>query len=294
MAQTRTPSIVSLLAAEFLGTFILVLFGCGSVHTAVLTGAQSGVWQVAIVWGVAIMLAAYLVGSISGAHLNPAITIALAAWKRSSWRSVPVYVAGQFAGAFLAAAVLFVLYEPFLTAKEKEKGVVRGKPGSELTAMCYGEYFPNPGPMATSKDFYSPALHDEFNFLVSEPVAFAAEVLGTMVLAMVVFGVSDPRNSGGPADRFAPVFVGLTVSVLISIIAPLTQACFNPARDFGPRLFAWLAGWREIALPGPRGVGFLTVYIVAPIVGAVGGAGLYELLVGKALAGRQRAEDLID
>src|SRR6185503_11719279 len=111
------PTLFQAALAEVLGTFLLILFGCGAVHSAVLTGAQSGLWQVAIVWGVAIMLAAYLVGGISGAHLNPAITIALAAWGRAAWRHVPVYIAGQLAGAFVAAAALFALYGPFLAAK---------------------------------------------------------------------------------------------------------------------------------------------------------------------------------
>jgi glycerol uptake facilitator protein len=97
------------------------------------------------------------------------------------------------------------------------------------------------------------------------------------VLALVVFALTDGRNAAGPGARLAPVFIGLTVSALISVIAPLTQASFNPARDFGPRLFAFFGGWGAIALPGPRGTGFLTVYIVAPVVGALVGASLYDL-----------------
>jgi glycerol uptake facilitator protein len=104
--------------------------------------------------------------------------------------------------------------------------------------------------------------------------------LGTAILAMVVMAVTEPGNAGGPRN-LAPVFIGLTVTALICIIAPLTQACFNPARDFGPRLFAYLAGWGEIALPGPRGYGFLTVYIVSPIAGAVIGVGLYQMLLKR-------------
>src|SRR5438552_2316668 len=134
--------------AEALGTFLLVFFGCGSVHAAVLAGAQSGVWQVAVVWGVAIAVAIYVVGGISGAHINPAVSIALAAWGRFAWRLVPAYALSQLAGAFLAAAVLFCFYGGLLAEKERAKGVVRGGAGSEITAMCYGEYFPNPGPIA--------------------------------------------------------------------------------------------------------------------------------------------------
>jgi glycerol uptake facilitator protein len=269
------PSLGKQCLAEFLGTFLLILLGCGAVHASVLTGAQSGLWQVAIVWGIAIMLAAYTVGSVSGAHINPAITLAFAVWGRFPRRSVLPYILSQLIGAFLAAATLFVLFNPYLKAREQEKHVVRGSPGSEITAMCYGEYFPSPGPLSNAEGPYSIDAHERLNVLVSEPTAFFAELLGTLVLAMVVYAVSDEHNSGAPPARLAPVFIGLTVSGLISVIAPLTQACFNPARDFGPRLFAFLAGWGSIALPGTRGTGFLTVYIIAPILGAIIGSGLY-------------------
>src|SRR5437870_4282410 len=95
----QQPTLLARCAAEIIGTFILVFFGCGSVHTAVLTGAQSGLWQVAIVWGVAIMVAVYVVGGISGAHINPAITITLATWGKFSWSNVVPYVVAQLAGA---------------------------------------------------------------------------------------------------------------------------------------------------------------------------------------------------
>jgi len=263
--------------AEELGTFILVFFGCGAVHVAVLTGALVGLGQVAVVWGVAIMLAIYTIGGISGAHINPAITLALATWGRFAWRDVAPYIAGQLIGAFLAAVVLYGLYAPMLAQKEKEKAVIRGLRGSELTAMCYGEYFPNPGPLASSAGFYSPAEHERFDALVPAAVAFFAEVVGTLILALVVFALTDERNSAAPAGRLAPVFIGLTVTVLISVIAPLTQACFNPARDFGPRVFAYMAGWGPVALPGPRD--FFLVYIAAPILGAIAGGGLYTRLL---------------
>ena len=115
--------------------------------------------------------------------------------------------------------------------------------------------------------------------MMSERTAFFAEALGTAILALVVFAVTDLQNGGGPGGRLAPVFIGLTVSALISVIAPLTQACFNPARDFGPRLFAYFAGWGAIAIPGPTSTGFFTVYIIAPVVGAAVGGTVYDLLV---------------
>jgi glycerol uptake facilitator protein len=269
--------------AEVAGTFLLVFFGCGAVHVAILTGELAGLWQVAVVWGVAIMVATYVVGAVSGAHINPAITLSLALWGRFAWRDVGSYIVSQFVGAFAAAALLFFLFNPFLTEKERVKQVVRGQPGSEITAMCYGEYFPNPGRMANGTEAYERKEHERLNGLVSEPAAITAEVFGTLVLALVVFAVTDPRNVAAPLGRLAPVFIGLTVSALIAVIAPLTQACFNPARDFGPRVFAALAGWGEIALPGPRGMGTFTVYLIAPILGAILGGGFYRYLIQPAL-----------
>lgn len=277
----KSPPLSTMCLAEALGTYLLILFGCGAVHASVLTGAQSGLWQVAIVWGVAIVIASYTVGAISGAHINPAITLAFATWGRFPWRAVASFVIAQFVGAFLAAATLYVLFNPYLAAREREKHVLRGEPGSEITAMCYGEYFPSPGPLANAEGRYSEAAHERLNALVSEPAACLAEFLGTLVLAMVVFALGDERNRAAPSATLAPVFIGLTVAALISVIAPLTQACFNPARDFGPRLFAFLAGWGPVALPGPRGAGFFTVYIVSPILGAIVGAGLYLRLLSS-------------
>src|SRR6476469_6172450 len=124
------PSSLRIVLAEGLGTFILVLFGCGAVHSAVLTGSQTGLWQVAIVWGLGVAFAAYTVGAVSGAHINPAMTIALAVWGRFPWANVGPYIVAQLGGAFLAAAALFVIYGPSLTQKEDKIGVKRGDPGS--------------------------------------------------------------------------------------------------------------------------------------------------------------------
>jgi glycerol uptake facilitator protein len=271
---TMKPTLLQAALAEVLGTFLLILFGCGAVHAAVLTEAQSGLWQVAIVWGIAIMLAIYVCGGISGAHINPAITISLAFWGRFDLNRVPAYILAQLCGAMLAAATLFLLYGPLLAKKEQESKVRRGEMGSIVTATCYGEYYPAPGGLKSNKPFAE--AWQEFSRTVPFHVAFTAEVLGTAILALVVFAVTDPRNQSGPPPALAPVFIGLCVAILISILAPLTQACFNPARDFGPRLFAYFAGWGRAAIPGPNGHGFVTVYILAPTLGAVMGGGLYE------------------
>ena len=284
MSQEKVPSLSRQIVAEMFGTFLLVFFGCGAVHAAVLTGAQSGLWQVAVVWGVAIMLAIYSVGGVSGAHINPAMTLAFALWRGFPKSRVLPFMAGQVAGAMLGASLLFVLFGPQLAAKEKEKLVTRGESGSIVTAMCYGEYFPNPGELAAGNDVYSVEKHSKWREMASPTVAFLAEAFGTLILAFVVFALTDERNRGQPAAGQAPIFIGLTVSALISVIAPLTQACFNPARDFGPRLFARFAGWGSVALPGQDEWSWLTVYIVAPIFGAVVGGGIYEFAIRPAYA----------
>jgi glycerol uptake facilitator protein len=268
------------LLAEALGTFILVLFGCGAVHSAVTTGAQSGLWQVAIVWGLGVMFAAFVAGGVSGAHINPAITIAFAAHGRFAWSKVGPYIAAQLAGAMFAASILFFVYGPNLAAKEQAMGVKRGETGSIVTAMCYGEYYPNPGGLPG--ETWSDSAWEEYSQLVPFAQAFTAELICTAILALVVFAVSDPKNAGAPPNYLGPIIAGLTVAALISIIAALTQCCLNPARDFGPRLVAYLAGWGQAAIPGPNGHGFFTVYILAPILGAVLGGGLYDWLIKPA------------
>jgi len=262
--------------AEVAGTFILVFFGVGSVHAAVLTGAQQGLWQVAVVWGVAISLAIYATGALSGAHMNPAMTASFAVFRGFPWRQVPAYVLSQFVGAFLAAGVLYSLFSGILGQFESAHGIVRGAVGSELSAMVYGEYFPNPA-VAESQHWAGST--------VSLTQAMLAEGIGTAFLAFFVFAVTDAKNQSGPGRRLLPVFIGLTVSIVISVVAPLTQAGLNPARDFGPRLFAYFAGWGRLALPGPRG-GFFAVYILSPLAGAVVGSAVYQYIIQPGMVHR--------
>jgi glycerol uptake facilitator protein len=268
----RKPSLLGECVSEFLGTLILVFFGVGSVNTAVLAGAQQGLWQVAVVWGVAIALAIYATGAVSGAHINPAITVAMAAWRGFPKSKVLPYVAAQLAGAVCGSLILYGLFHGMIDHFELTKGIARGGSGSELSAMVFGEYFPNPAMIGTSAEAYRQ---------VSHMAAMLGEGIGTAFLACFVFALTEPRNPERP--RFmAPLFIGLTVSIIISIVAPLTQAGLNPARDFGPRLVSYFAGWESVAIPGPRG-GFFTVYIVSPILGALFGAGVYQWLVRRYL-----------
>ncbi|MDR2116534.1 MAG: aquaporin family protein [Planctomycetaceae bacterium] len=281
----HTISIFRKSVAEFIGTFMLVFFGCGSVHTATLFGAQVGLWQIAIIWGLVIAFAIFITGAVSGGHLNPAMTLAFAVHRKLPIREIIPYWMGQFSGAFCAAALLFVLFQPNLKAFEESRGIVRGQPASVITARCYGEYYSSPESVSVDSenpDSWQTAWQKQSQF-VPIFLAFLAELFGTAMLALIVFALIDHRNPARPAAHLVPLFIGLTISMLISIIAPLTQAGFNPARDFAPRLFAFIAGWGETAIPGPNGHGFWIVYIVAPCCGSVIGGALYDLAIRPAL-----------
>ncbi|HUS35751.1 MAG TPA: MIP/aquaporin family protein [Verrucomicrobiae bacterium] len=250
---------------EFFGTFLLVFFGCGSVAAGVLTGAQAGIFQVAIVWGLGIATAIYLTGALSGAHLNPAVTIAVAVWSDFPKGRVVPYIVTQMLGAFVAAAVLFFIFGNALGTFEATNGIVRGQEGSEASAMIFGEYYPSPGgrPFTT-----------EARKRMTTGRAFGAEVIGTAVLLLVIFCVTDKNNANRP-DILTAATIGLTVTLLISLLGPLTMACFNPARDFAPRLFSSVAGWGKIPFTA-NGSGWLTVYIIAPILGGILGGAIYR------------------
>jgi glycerol uptake facilitator len=266
--SSSEPGLWRAYAGEIVGTFLLAFFGTGSVFVGVLTGALVGLFQVAVVWGIGIGLAIYAVGSVSGAHLNPAVTVAVATFRGFPRGRVLPYVGCQVLGAFLASAVLFGLFSGVLAGFEKDKGITRGQPGSQASAMVFGEYFPNPAVFGADDAAFAKVTHVQ---------AFAAEVVGTALLVFFVFALTDDRNSGRPNGTMFAIFIGLAVAIIIAIIAPLTQAALNPARDFGPRLFSLLAGWGRIAIPGPRG-GFFTVYILAPVVGGLVGGAIYETI----------------
>ncbi len=270
--------------AEIVGTFLLVLFGTGSVAAATFTGAQVGLWQVAAVWGFGVAIAIYVTASVSGAHLNPAVSFAFAVLRPAEFspRRMLVYWSGQMVGAVLAGVVVLLAFNPFISEFEDQNGLDRGEPGSERSAMAFGEYFPNPTLFGTD---------EEAADLVSPLHAVAVEAFGTAVLALVIFAVIDRRNVSLPSKGMAPFFIGFTVAILISLFAPITQAGWNPARDFGPRLVAFAAGWGDIAIPGPRS-GFW-VYIVGPLIGAPIGAAIWDYVVRPGLK-RTSEEDAAD
>ena len=253
---------------ETLGTFLLVLFGCGSVAVSVLFGSHQGLMQVGLAWGIGVTLAIYLTRHLSCAHLNPAVSVSMALSERMHFRKLPVYVGAQLAGAVLAGLTLYVLFAPSIEAYENTHQIVRGTTESVQTAMMFGEYYPNPGGTA----------------VVSLPLAMGAEALGTFLLVLMIFALTEGCNVGRPDDALAPVFIGLTVTSIICLVAPLTQAGLNPARDLGPRLVAWLMGWGDAAFPDRVG-GFFHVYVLAPLIGGALASQFFVRVLEPAMAG---------
>ena len=238
------------------------------MQAAVATGAQAGLWQVAVVWAIAVSLAIYTTAAYSGAHINPAITLVAAVYDRMPIPRVIVYWLAQFAGAAVAALILYAMFADSILELERQHGLLRGGPGSELSAMVFGEYFPNPSIFGTDETAWR---------IISLRGAFVAEMIGTAFLAFMVGALTDECNMARPPAGATALMIGLTVAAIISVIAPLTQAALNPARDLGPRVVAYFLGWGEIAIPGPRG-GWLVVYVAGPCVGALIGGGIQRLL----------------
>jgi len=235
---------------ETIGTFVLVLFGTGSVAVSILFGAYQGLMQIGLAWGIGVTLSIYLTRHLSCAHLNPAVSLAMVISKRMKIESLPKYLAGQILGAFLAGLTIYMLFAPSISAFENTHGIIRGTTESVATAKMFGEYYANSGSTA----------------VVSLPLAMGAEAFGTFLLLIMIFALTEGCNVGRPDNALAPLFIGLTVTSIIGLIAPLTQAGLNPARDLGPRMVAWIFGWGNAAFPDHLG-GFFLVYILSPLAG---------------------------
>jgi MIP family channel proteins len=244
--------------AEFLGTFVLIVFGVGVVAQTVLSKGLAGTTlSINIAWGLAVTMGCYVSAGVTGAHLNPAVTLALAIHRRFSWSKVGPYVVAQMLGAVVASAVVYATYHEALTAFD---GGTRHVIGALGTAGIWATY-PQP-------------------FLSTFPGGFIDQVVGTALLVGVIFGITDSRNSAPPAG-VTPVVVGLLVVLIGATFGFNSGYAINPARDFGPRLFTFVAGWGSEVFRA--GNSWWWVPIVAPCVGGVLGGWVYDVCVGSRL-----------
>lgn len=249
-------ALVREVAAEFLGTFILIMFGAGVVAQVVLSGGTAGNYlSINLGWGLGVTMAIYVAGSVSGAHLNPAVTVALAVHRKFAWSKVIPYSIAQTVGAFAASAVVFSVYREALNNFD---GGVRQIAGAHGTAGIWATY-PQP-------------------FLSTFPGGFVDQVVGTALLVLLVFALIDEKNVA-PATGIVPVLVGLAVVVIGQTFGFNAGYAINPARDFGPRMFTAIAGWGSDVFRA--GNHWWWVPIVAPILGGVLGGFVYDLFITR-------------
>lgn len=263
MSET-TKSDFGQYAAEFFGTFVFLLCGMGCVAGLKLAGASMGQWEISIIWGLAVAMGVYLSAGVSGAHLNPSVTIALAFFGCFPKRKIIPYILVQMLATFLAAALVYVIYQNLFDAALVAAGTDAAKKVGLAGVFCT---FPNPGITMTQ--------------------AVLCEVVITAVLMALIMALTDDGN-GVPRGALAPLLIGFLVALLGASFGPLTGFAMNAARDFGPRLFAYMAGWGSDVMTGyPLSanitIPYFLVPLLAPIVGACIGAYLYKVLVGKSL-----------
>lgn len=231
----NSPSMTQRLAAEIFGTFWLTFGGCGSavVSAVIMTSSDDpvqigiGLVGVSLAFGLTVVTGAYAVGHVSGGHFNPAVTLGVACAKRFSWKDVPAYMCAQVVGGLLAALLLFFVY--------------KGNPkAAELTGKAAGEFATN------GFGDLSPGGYSMMACLV-------VEVVLTAVFLYVIIGVTDKRAPAG----FAPLAIGLALTLIHLISIPVTNTSVNPARSIGPAVFA-----------GGDHITQLWLFIVAPLLGA--------------------------
>lgn len=271
------------LVAEFLGTFIIIAFGDGVVAMVVAGLNQSGRGKAAFLaqadwlliawgWGFAVAFAVWVAGGVSGAHLNPAVTLAQALRRGFPWRKVPSYCAAQVLGAFVGAALVYFNYRSAINSLNTSMHVVKGTSQSVGTYSIFATF-----PAPYFKSWIGP---------------FFDQVIGTAFLVGFIFAITDEFNAP-VKNNLAPLIVGfIVVAVGLSYGANAGYA-INPARDFGPRIWAWIAGWKSIAFPGDYGNvnTYFWIPIIGPLVGAAVGAVIYDVGIRNVLIARGAVPD---
>jgi len=242
--------------AELLGTMILVLLGDGVVANVLLQrskGQNSGWIVITTGWGVAVAIAVYAVGRISGAHLNPAVTIALATIGSFSWAQVPGYIAAQMIGAVLGAVLVWLAYLPHWRETPD--------PGAKLGIFCTG-----------------PAIRSTGPNLITEIIGTAVLMFGILAIAANAQTLARPGDvdlSVVFSRGLQPLLVGvLVLGIGLSLGGP-TGYAINPARDLGPRLAHAIL---PIPGKGSSDWGYAWIPVVGPIIGGIAGAGLYSIV----------------
>jgi glycerol uptake facilitator protein len=254
------------LIAEAIGVFIIIVFGDSASAMYFIydpSPYQHAYWGVCIAWGLAVSMAVYTTGTITGAHVNPAVTIALAAFREFSWKKVVPYWIAQVIGGFVGAVIVYVLFAPVIDHFNATHHLTRVAGGAA------GVFFTHPGTAVTT-------LH-----------AFIDEIVLTALLLFGVFAITEQYNEMAPMANSSALIIGLLVAVIGASMGYLEAWAINPARDFGPRLFAYFAGWNRAAFPSPGD--FWWVPIAGPLIGGVIGGGAYQMTIHPFLPARVRA-----
>lgn len=251
------PSLTAELIAEFLGTFVLILFGTGVVAMVILFPSRNpgetihgGFTNITLGWGLAVTMGIYVAGEISGAHLNPAVTLALAVFRGFSWRKVLPYCIVQTVGAFAAAALVFWNYHPAFRQVD---------PQLQNTAGVFTTF---------------PA------FAGMPQAGFLDQVIGTALLLLLIFAITDEFNAP-PGANLAPAMIGLVVVAIGMSFGGMHGYAINPARDLGPRLFTVFAGFQNNGITDGTHVWWIPV--VAPLLGGLIGAATYDFGIRRFL-----------
>ncbi len=254
------------LISEAVAVFIIIAFGDSTAAMYSLytpSPYKNAYWGVCIAWGLAVTIAIYATGSVSGCHANPAVTIALALYRKFSWRKVLPYFAAQVVGGFLGAIVVYALFYPVIDYANTASHLTRAAGGNAEV------FFTHPGLAITP-------LH-----------AFSDEIILTAFLIFGIFAITEQYNEMAPGANSGALIIGFLVATIGASMGYLEAFAINPARDFGPRLFCFFAGWGRSALPSPDH--YWWVPIVGPLIGGVVGGGAYQLLIHPYLPARIRS-----